>query len=98
MKKKEEIPLCEFDGDPNEKSEIRLWFECPKCHKKIWNHLYNEHVHNCKKNVIPSNRYKNKNKKIKNQPTAKKFTKRRLVNLPMLNTSKTRHRRKPIKK
>lgn len=95
MKKKKEIPLCEFDGNPNEKSEIRLWFECPKCHKKIWNHLYNEHVHNCKKRVIPNSRNK---RQIANQPIAKKFTKKRLVDFTMINSSRTKHRRKPIKR
>jgi hypothetical protein len=96
----EEIPNCEFTGDENEKVEIRQWFECPKCHKKIWNHLYNEHVHSCsrskrlRQNLLDARAKANPNMKIKPG-----LQKRRLVNSPSVGTTRSRHRkRNPIRR
>jgi len=96
MKKTDkEIPFCEFDGDPNEQSEIRLWYECPKCHKKIWTHLYNEHVHTCSRAKVLRDRLnKERQTKQPNQPVVKK----RLVDLPTFRSTGSRHRRRPIKR
>jgi len=93
-----EIPNCEFTGDENEPVEIRQWFECPKCHKKIWNHLYNEHVHSCDRSARL--RQKVIEQQIKNNPNAKPgLQKKRLVDRPLVGTTRSRHRkRKPIRR
>lgn len=74
-----------FDGDPNLKSDAPLYFVCKKCKEKIWKHVYNEHVHNCRgmKTVTSKN--------PKQQQRVKK--KAQKVKLNIFGSSRSKHRR-----
>lgn len=93
-----EIPNCEFTGDENEKVEVRQWFKCPKCHKKIWTHIYNEHVHSCSRSKrLRQNLLDARAKSNPNQPAG--LQKTRLVAKSSVNSTRSRHRkRKPIRR
>lgn len=80
---------CIFDGDPNEKTEVRQWYKCSKCKEKIWTHLYNEHVHNCSRQKMLA-------KKVEaEQKTKQPVAKQRLVNRPSFGSTRSRHRKRP---
>lgn len=85
------IPNCEYTGDPDAKSEIRLWYKCPKCNKKIWNHLYNEHVHNCSRAKALLERALKEQPRKSNKPLEKK----RLVVRSAIGSTASRHRKRP---
>jgi len=86
----QEIPNCEFTGDPDAKSEIRLWFKCPKCKRRIWNHLYNEHVRNCSRSKL----LRQKVQEDKTSTIREPVKKERLVQSGFRSTS-SRHRKRP---
>lgn len=83
---------CYFDGDPNQKTEMRMWFECPKCNEKIWKHLYNEHVHHCIGVRMPAVEPQKEEQPINVVPKRRNW---RQQTTPLkFNSTKSRHRRR----
>jgi hypothetical protein len=75
----------EYTGVANAKSPIPLYFKCKKCKKRIWNHLYNEHLKFCGK----GRRIQNRGATGRDIPEGG-----RLVNITVGRT-KSRHRKRP---